>query len=83
MDKNDKISVKILDGTQFFVLKYHMEIVFAAKKVLHIVQGLDKRPNINQTTETLDDQEIINAWDEKHANACIFISKCIRHKFLG
>lgn len=84
MDKHDKIPVKMFDETQFFVWKYHMEIVFEAKKVLTVVFGSEKCPiPVNPASITPDELLKIDAWDEKNANARMFISKSISQKVLG
>ena len=84
MDKHDKIPVKMFDDTQFSVWKYHMETIFEAKKVLQVVFGLDKRP-VPINLESITPQELIqlDAWNEKNANARMFISKSISQKILG
>jgi hypothetical protein len=43
MDKNEKLHVKMFDGEGFPVWSYHMEIVFEAKELLRVVQGIGKR----------------------------------------
>lgn len=84
MDKHDKIPVKMFDGTQFSVWKYHMEIVFEAKKVLAVVSGTEKRPTpVNPVSVIPDELLRIDAWDEKNANARMFISKSISQRILG
>ena len=83
MDKHDKILVKMFDGTQFSMWKYHMEIVFEAKKVLRVVSRLDKRPTpVDPVNVTPHELSQIDTWDEKNANAHMFISKSISQKFL-
>lgn len=59
-----------------------MEIVFEAKKVLHVVHGLAKRPVPSSTHTSADEDLAIKTWDEKNANARIFISKSITQKIL-
>ena len=78
MDKHDKILVKMFNGTQFSVWKYHIEIIFEAKKVLKVVLGFDKRI-IPIDPENITPEELIklDTWDEKNANARMFISKSI------
>lgn len=76
MDKHDKISIKLFDGSQFSIWKYYMEIIFKAK-VLPIVIRIDKQPIIDTMTASIDDQELLDIWDEKNDNACMFISKSI------
>ena len=84
MDKHDKLPVKMFDGTQFSVWKYHMEIVFEAKKVLKVVSGFGKRPTPTDPTNlTPEELRQIDAWDDKNANARMFISKSISQKILG
>jgi hypothetical protein len=39
MAKFEKDNVKIFDGEGFPVRKYHMEIIFEAKEIHHIIQG--------------------------------------------
>ena len=83
MDKYDKIPVKMFDGTQVSIWKYHMEIIFEAKKVLRVVTGLEQRPiPVNLAILTADELKRIEAWDEKNANARMFIRKSISQKIL-
>ena len=60
-----------------------MEIIFEAKKVLNIVLGFDKRIiPINPKNITLEELIKLDTWDEKNANACMFISKSISQRIL-
>ena len=84
MDKHDKIPVKMFDGTQFSVWKYHMEIVSEAKKVLRVVFSVEQRLDpVNPASITPDELIQIDAWNEKNANARMFISKSISQWILG
>ena len=84
MDKYDKIPFKMFDGTQFSIWKYHMEIVFEAKKVLRVVSGQDKcHVPVNLTDISPQELIQIESWHEKNANARMFISKSITQKILG
>jgi len=55
-----------------------MEIVFEAKKVLQVVFGLEKHP-IPVDPEHITPLELnqIDTWNERNANAHIFINKSI------
>lgn len=70
----------MFDGTQFSIQKYHMKIIFKAKKVLQ--NGFEKRPILDTLHITLEDQVLLDTTDEKNANARMFISKCIPQKVL-
>jgi hypothetical protein len=82
MDKDEKILVKIFDGTGFSVWKYHMEIVFEAKGILEVVKGLEKMPTFH--TAITDDRPFIEAeqtrildWNKKNAKGRMLISNSI------
>ena len=84
MDKHNKLPVKMFDGVQFSVWKYHMEIVFEAKKVLRVVSGIEHRPvPVNPANITEIELQQIEAWNDKNANARMFISKSISQRILG
>nr|PNR62195.1 hypothetical protein PHYPA_000619 [Physcomitrium patens] len=82
MDRQDKIPVKMFDGQQFSIWKYHMKIIFEAKKVLQVVHGLEKRPLSLSSEISAGEQLAMETGDEKNAKARMFISKSISQKIL-
>lgn len=76
MDKHDKIPI-MFHRINFSTWKYHMEIIFKAKKVSHVVNGLEKQSVIQTLHASSNNQVLCDTWDEKNANARMFISKSI------
>lgn len=83
MDKHDKIPIKMFNETNFSIWKYHMEMIFKAKKALHVINGLKKQLVIETLHASFHDQVLFDTWYEKNENARMFTSKSISQKILG
>jgi isopropylmalate/homocitrate/citramalate synthase len=84
MEKSDKINIKMFDGHGFSIWKYHMEIIFKAKDVLHVVNGTEKRPTAAEPAAPTElEKERISAWQKKNSEARMLISKLITLKILN
>ena len=63
--------LKVFDGTKFNVWKSSMNILFAYKKVLKVVDGTEKKPAANATPD------VVTAWEEKNDHARMLIMQAV------
>lgn len=70
MEKRDEI-LKVFDGTNFQVWKFHMEICFEDKELLDIVSGATPQPDAASTKEEKE------AWSKKNSLARRMISSSV------
>jgi len=71
MEKTEMAGLKVFDGTKFNVWKSSMDILFAYKKVLKVVDGTEKKPEETATPEA------INAWEDKNDHARMLIMQAV------
>ncbi len=65
MDKHNNIHLKIFYGSNFSLWRFQMEIIFNAKKIMQIVDGMRTMANLQANVE---------AWDDHNNYAWILIN---------
>lgn len=71
MEKTEMAGLKVFDGTKFNVWKSSMNILFAYKKVLKVIDGTEKKPAANATPV------VVTAWEEKNDHARMLIMQAV------
>ena len=82
--QNEKLHLKIFDGDGFSIWKFQMETMYAAKKLLRLVNGEELRPIIPTGQVPFDDdikqQEI---WEDKDATTKYLLCCSLSTRILG
>lgn len=82
--QNEKLHLKIFDGDGFFVWKFQMETMYAAKKLLRLVNGEELRPVIpTGQVPSADDIKQQEIWEDKDATAKYLLCCSLSTRILG